>query len=144
MVRPSIENTSMLKTTFFCLTLLLTAGFAAAQSVSDAADLPLLGVVEKTQTIERLREPSNLLMAFGLLGGLAYAVMAQSTAQTQQHTILNANGEMVSVVTDQEFPVGSCVHIVPDAITPGNYYPYGQVSLRASDRCAENGLATAK
>lgn len=134
----------MPKTTIFCVTLLLTAGFACAQPALDAADLPLLGVVEKMQKIERTREPSKLLMAFGLLGGLAHAVVAQSTAQTHQYEILNANGEMVSVVTDQEIPVGSCVHIVPDGITPGNYYPYGRVSLRTSDRCAENGLAAAK
>lgn len=134
----------MFKTTAFCLSLLLTVTSASAQPAVVAVDLPLLGVIEKTRMMERLREPSNLLMAFGLLGGLAYAVMAQSTAQTNHYDILNANGEVVSVTTDQEFPVGSCVLIVPDGITPGNSYPYGQVSLRTSDSCVDNGLATAK
>ncbi len=122
----------------------LSMNATAEPAAVDPAELQLVGVIEKSQRQERQREPPRALLFSGLIGMAAYYGVSRSLTQTNAYEILNANGDVVSVLTDDKFAVGACVVIVPMGITPSNQYPYGYVALRSSQRCAEYGLAVAK
>ncbi|MES2912266.1 MAG: hypothetical protein V4718_12795 [Pseudomonadota bacterium] len=124
--------------------LLFSFASVQAQPSAPADDLRLIGVIEQSKREERPGQAPRALLAFGLIGGLLYSGVNGSKAQTNQYEILTATAETVTLQTDQDMPIGACVAIVPDGVLPGNFYPYGMVSMTLSTRCAENGLSPAK
>lgn len=93
------------------------------------------GVIERTQKISRAGEPSGVLMAFGAIGGLLHHAASQPTP-TNLYFVRTASGEIHTVQVDEEFPIGSCVEVIPGkSATPRNAYTYGDAKLIRSDRC---------
>ena len=120
---------------FAAATLTCLLGACTAMGMNDS-DRRYTGVVERTQQINRAGEPSAALMAFGAIGGLMYHGASQPTA-TNLYFVRTNEGELVTVQVDEEWPVGSCVDVIPlKGAIGGGSYAYGQARVAAADKCA--------
>ena len=115
------------------LTLLTLAGCGSMGAYD--GDRRFLGVIERSQKINRAGEPSGLQMGLGAVGGLLHSA-ASGPTPTNLYVVLVA-GETFTVQDDNEWTSGTCVEIIPirDAIV-GRSYSYGQARIVRSDKCS--------
>jgi hypothetical protein len=121
---------------------LLALPGCGAMGTSDS-DRRFVGVVERSQKISRAGEPSGVLMGLGAIGGLLHH--AASGATPTNLYFVRVAGETFTAQVDDEWPVGSCVEIIPakDALISRSY-GYGQARIAPSDKCGAQKPETSK
>lgn len=118
---------------FAWLALLPLAACASAPAEKAAAGTGYAGTVQKVFRI--VRQGADL-RAMGLLGkwGSVLQPVLQHNEETHQYIVRTPHGELIAQ-SDEEFPVGECVEIIPHIERPGPAYRYGEATVVRSQSC---------
>lgn len=111
--------------------------FAALACLALAACAPLptqpakdeqgyAGTVQKVFRVVRTSE----LPAMRLLGklGAALAPVLGRNEETHQYVVRTPSGQIIAQ-SDQEFPLGECVRVIPENNSPGPAFRYGEAKV---------------
>jgi hypothetical protein len=70
--------------------------------------------------------------------GKAYGVLGpalRKNAETHQYIVSTPSGQIIAQ-SDDEFPVGECVQVIPETQSSGPAYRYGEATVVRSESCA--------
>ncbi len=91
-----------------------------------------VGVIQQSQKVSYYGDaPSKLWMGLGLIGGLVSAA-AYTPNTTNLYDVL-VSGKTRNVTNDDDWPVGTCVEIVPSTKLILGSFPEAKISQ--SDKC---------
>jgi hypothetical protein len=92
------------------------------------------GIVQKVFRVVRRGADLPGMSLLGKLGGRLGAALRQN-AETHQYIVRTPQGQIIAQ-SDEEFPVGGCVEIVPQSDRPGPAFRYGEALVVRSERCS--------
>lgn len=92
------------------------------------------GIVQKVFRVVRRGADLPGMSLLGRLGGRLGAALRQN-AETHQYIVRTPQGQIIAQ-SDEEFPVGDCVEIVPQSERPGPAFRYGEALVIRSERCS--------
>jgi hypothetical protein len=91
------------------------------------------GTVQKVFRVVRQGAEVPGLSLFGR-AGRALAPALRQNAETHQYIVRTPSGQVIAQ-SDDEFPVGECVEVIPEADNSGPAFRYGEASVVASQGC---------
>jgi hypothetical protein len=105
--------------------LALTACTSAPPQAAEPAP-GYAGTVQKTFRVVRAADAS----AMRLLGkvGQALAPVLRRNEETHQYVVRTPSGQIIAQ-SDQEFPVGECVRVIPEEGSSGPAFRYGEARV---------------
>jgi hypothetical protein len=106
-----------------CLAL---AACAPLPPQTDKPERAYAGTVQKVFRVVRAADAS----AMRLLGGLgnALAPLLTQSEETHQYVVRTPSGQIIAQ-SDQEFPVGECVRVIPQSDRSGPAFRYGEARV---------------
>jgi len=106
-------------------------------------DFRFVGVVERTQKVNRTGAPAGVLGELGMVGDFIHR--AGSSKPANLHSVRTSRGQVVTAEVDEDFALGTCVEVIPtrDALA-GISYSYGRARMVPSDKCAAGDREPAK
>ena len=112
---------------FAWLALVSVAACAAVPAEQVRSERGYAGTVQK---VVRVVRQSADLPGIGLLGklGSALAPALRHNAETLQYIVRTPTGQIMAQ-SDQEFPVGECVHVIPQTDRSGPAFRYGEARI---------------
>jgi hypothetical protein len=119
-----------------CVAILAFLPACAANNVAkvEKAAHSYAGRVQKVFQVVRQGED---LPGFRYLGSKAqvFAPMLRQSSETMQYVVRTPTGQIIAQ-SDEEFAVGDCVEVVPQANASGPAFRYGQALVLKSEKCA--------
>jgi hypothetical protein len=119
---------------FLWLALLLLFGCTSVPVEKAQAERGYAGIVQKVFRVVRRGADLPGMSLLGKLGGRLGAALRQN-AETHQYIVRTPQGQIIAQ-SDEEFPVGDCVEIVPQSDRPGPAFRYGEALVIRSERCS--------
>jgi hypothetical protein len=109
---------------------------AACATLPEDGGTPKQGYAGTVQKVLRVVRQDADLPGLQLLGriGAALGPALRQNAETLQYIVRTPTGQ-ISAQTDEEFPVGDCVEVIPQLNRPGPAFRYGEAKVVKSQRC---------
>jgi hypothetical protein len=117
----------MAVTRFACLTVLALAACAPAPLENAPAAGGYSGTVQKVFRVVRRGAELPGLRFLGKVESVLGPMLRQNE-ETHQYVVRTPSGQIMAQ-SDQEFPVGACVRVIPQADKPGPAFRYGEASV---------------
>jgi hypothetical protein len=94
------------------------------------------GYTGKVQKVFRVVRPASDVPAMGLLGpvGRVLGPALRQNAETHQYIVRTPRGQVIAQ-SDEEFPVGECVEVIPQTNGSGPAFRYGEATVVRSESC---------
>jgi len=118
---------------FAWLALLPLAACAAVPEEDAKRDKGYAGTVQKVLRVVRQGADLPGMHLLGRLGGVLGPALRQNV-ETLQYVVRTPTGQ-ITAQTDEEFPVGDCVEVIPQAERSGPAFRYGEAKVVKSERC---------
>ena len=95
------------------------------------------GYEGKVQKVFRVvRQGADLPgMSFFGKSGAALASKLRQNGETHQYVVSTPKGQIIAQ-SDEEFPVGECVQVIPQGDSAGPAFRYGEAEIVRSERCS--------
>jgi hypothetical protein len=95
------------------------------------------GYTGTVQKVLRVVRRGSDVPGIGLLGsvGRLLGPSLRQNAETHQYIVRTRKGQ-ISAQSDEEFPVGECVEVVPETSRPGPAFRYGEATVVKSESCS--------
>jgi hypothetical protein len=118
---------------FAWLALLPLVACAATKAERTRTDAGYTGTVHK---VFRVVRQGGDLPGLGFMGRTAKALAPalRQNAETHQYVVRTPGGNVIAQ-SDDEFPVGECVDIIPETERPGPAFRYGEATVVKSESC---------
>jgi hypothetical protein len=123
---------------FVLLALLPLAACAPMKVEPASAEGGYTGTVQKVFRVVRRGDD---LPGIGLLGrvGSILAPALRENAETHQYVVRTPGGQVMAQ-SDDEFPVGECVEIIPGGDRSGPAFRYGEATVVRSENCTDRAV----
>lgn len=92
------------------------------------------GVVQKVFRVVRRGADLPGMGLLGQLGGRLGSLLRQN-GETHQYIVRTPQGQIIAQ-SDDEFPVGECVQVIPQSERPGPAFRHGEAAVVKSERCS--------
>lgn len=115
------------------LALLVLAACAAVPEESANAERGYAGTVQKVLRVVRQGADLPGMHLLGKLGRVLGPALRQNE-ETLQYVVRTPTGQ-ITAQTDEEFPVGDCVEVIPQTDRAGPAFRYGEAKVVKSQRC---------
>jgi len=92
------------------------------------------GVVQKVFRVVRRGADLPGMGLLGQVGGRLGSLLRQN-GETHQYIVRTPQGQVIAQ-SDDEFPVGECVEVIPQSERPGPAFRYGEAAVVKSERCS--------
>jgi hypothetical protein len=94
------------------------------------------GYTGTVQKVLRVVRRGSDVPGIGLLGsaGRVLGSALRRNAETHQYVVRTPKGQVIAQ-SDEEFPVGECVEVIPEASRPGPAFRYGEATVVRSESC---------
>ena len=92
------------------------------------------GIVQKVVRVVRRGADLPGMGLLGQLGGRLGSVLRQN-AETHQYIVRTPRGQVIAQ-SDDEFPVGACVEVIPQGNRSGPAFRYGEAAVVKSENCS--------
>lgn len=92
------------------------------------------GIVQKVVRVVRRGADLPGMGLLGQLGGRLGAMLRQN-AETHQYIVRTPHGQVIAQ-SDEEFPIGACVEVIPQTSRSGPAFRYGEAAVVKSENCA--------
>lgn len=106
---------------------------AESRSEKGSGESGYTGIVQKVFRIVRRGEDLPGMSYFGKAGSILSRALRQN-AETHQYIVRTPKGEVIAQ-SDNEFPVGECVQVVPEVDRSGPAFRYGEAAVVRSESC---------
>ena len=118
----------------FVLLALLPLAACAPMKVEQASTRG--GYTGTVQKVFRVVRRGADLPGIGLLGqvGSVLAPALRGNAETHQYIVRTPKGQIMAQ-SDEEFPVGECVQVIPETNKPGPAFRHGEAAVVRSESC---------
>jgi hypothetical protein len=116
------------------LALLSLAACSPMQVEKASAAGGYTGTVQKVFLVVR-RGPDLPGMSFLGKAGSVLAPALRQNAETHQYVVRTPRGQIIAQ-SDEEFPVGECVQVIPQTGNSGPSFRYGEATVVRSERCS--------
>jgi len=95
------------------------------------------GYEGKVQKVFRVVRQGADLPGMGFFGksGAALASKLRQNGETHQYVVSTPKGQIIAQ-SDEEFPVGECVQVIPQGDSAGPAFRYGEAEIVRSERCS--------
>jgi hypothetical protein len=95
------------------------------------------GYAGTVQKVLRVVRQGPDLLGMGLLGQVGHllAPALRQNAETHQYIVRTPSGQ-ITAQSDEEFPVGECVEVIPQTDRAGPAFRYGEATVVRSERCS--------
>lgn len=114
------------------LPLLGCASLPQNQGTADAGGYA--GIVQRVVRVVRRGADLPGMGLLGQLGGRLGAMLRQN-AETHQYIVRTPRGQIIAQ-SDDEFPVGACVEVVPQTNRAGPAFRFGEAVVVKSENCS--------
>jgi hypothetical protein len=91
------------------------------------------GTVEKVLRVVRQGDDLPGMQFFGRVGSILGPVLRHNV-ETLQYIVRTPTGQ-ITAQSDEEFPVGDCVEVIPQTDRSGPAFRYGEAKVVKSERC---------
>jgi hypothetical protein len=91
------------------------------------------GIVQKVFRVVRRGADLPGVDYLGKAGGILSRALRQN-AETHQYIVRTPKGEIIAQ-SDEEFPVGQCVAVIPEVDRSGPAFRYGEAAVVRSESC---------
>ena len=91
------------------------------------------GIVQKVFRVVRRGEDLPGVNYLGKAGSILSRALRQN-AETHQYIVRTPKGEIIAQ-SDEEFPVGQCVAVIPEVDRSGPAFRYGEAAVVRSESC---------
>jgi hypothetical protein len=91
------------------------------------------GTVQKVFRVVRRGEDLPGMRLLGRVGSAVGSAFRQN-AETHQYIVRTPSGQIIAQ-SDEAFPVGECVQVIPATSKPGPVFRYGEATVVSSGRC---------
>jgi hypothetical protein len=118
---------------FAWLLLLPLAACAAVPADPPPAAGGYAGIVQKVVRVVRRGADLPGMGLLGQLGGRLGSMLRQNE-ETHQYVVRTPRGQIIAQ-SDDEFPVGECVEVIPQTDRSGPAFRYGEAQVVRSDSC---------
>ena len=94
------------------------------------------GYTGTVQKVFRVVRRGADLPGIGLLGkvGSILAPALRENVETHQYIVRTPKGQIIAQ-SDEEFPVGECVEVIPETDKPGPAFRHGEAQVVRSESC---------
>jgi hypothetical protein len=92
------------------------------------------GTVQKVFRVVRQGADLPGMSFFGKAGAALSSKLRQN-GETHQYVVSTPSGQIIAQ-SDQEFPVGECVQVIPQGESAGPAFRYGEAEIVRSERCS--------
>lgn len=92
------------------------------------------GTVQKVFRVVRQGADLPGMSFFGKAGAALSSKLRQN-GETHQYVVSTPKGQIIAQ-SDEEFPVGECVQVIPQADSAGPAFRYGEAEIVRSERCS--------
>jgi hypothetical protein len=95
------------------------------------------GYAGKVQKVFRVVRQGGDLPGMSFFGksGAALASKLRKNGETHQYVVSTPRGQIIAQ-SDEEFPVGECVQVIPQGDSAGPAFRYGEAEIVRSERCS--------
>jgi hypothetical protein len=115
------------------LSLMALAACASLPQHKPAPEQGYAGTVQKVLRVVRQGADLPGMHLLGKLGGVLGPAFRQN-AETLQYFVRTPTGQ-ITAQSDEEFPVGDCVEVIPQTDRSGPAFRYGEAKVVKSQRC---------
>ena len=91
------------------------------------------GTVQKVLRVVRRGSDLPGMRFLGRVGGVLAPALRQN-AETHQYIVRTPSGQIIAQ-SDEEFPVGECVAVIPETNSSGPAFRYGEAAVVKSESC---------
>jgi hypothetical protein len=92
------------------------------------------GTVQKVFRVVRQGVDLPGMSFFGKAGAALSSKLRQN-GETHQYVVSTPKGQIIAQ-SDEEFPVGQCVQVIPQGDSAGPAFRYGEAEIVRSERCS--------
>ena len=119
---------------FAWLLLLPLAACATAPADKPKSEGGYAGIVQKVFRVVRRGSDLPGMSLLGKVGSALGSALRQNT-ETHQYVVRTPRGQVIAQ-SDEDFPVGACVEVIPQSDRPGPAFRYGEAQVLLSDQCS--------
>lgn len=119
---------------FAWLALLPLAACAAIPAEPPPAAGGYAGIVQKVIRVVRRGADLPAMGLLGQLGGRLGSMLRQNE-ETHQYVVRTPRGQIIAQ-SDEEFPVGACVQVIPQTDRSGPAFRHGEAQILLSNQCS--------
>ena len=119
---------------FAWLALLALTACSTIKTEEGNAKQGYAGTVQKVFRVVRQGAELPGMSFFGKAGAALSSKLRQN-GETHQYVVSTPSGQIIAQ-SDQEFPVGECVQVIPQGESAGPAFRYGEAEIVRSERCS--------
>jgi hypothetical protein len=105
----------------------------AQKTSTEAGNTGFTGTVQKVFRVVRRGADLPGIRLLGKEGSTVGSAFRHN-AETHQYIVRTPGGQIIAQ-SDEEFPVGECVTVIPEANSSGPAFPYGEAAVVKSESC---------
>jgi len=118
---------------FAWLALLPLIACSSMKTQEPKTDRAYEGTVQKAFRVVRQGADLPGMRLLGKLGGVLAPALRQN-AETHQYVVRTPTGQVMAQ-SDEEFPLGECVQVIPQPDSSGPSFRYGEAQVVRSETC---------